>query len=102
MTHLRAVGPEDRPATAEDTPPVKPAAPMTAAEAALNGSPRDLLETLLRVVCEQIDFGVPPRDLASLSKRAMELRDELAKLATAEDGDTIADAADEADTPWPG
>lgn len=87
---LKAVGPNDRP----------PAPHSVKAAAAL--SRRDLLRSLRDRIASDIDEGVPARDLASLSKRLLDISKELDELEAAEDGDDISDAATTPDEPWSG
>lgn len=65
-------------------------------------SRRALLTALRDRIASDIDEGVPARDLASLSKRLLDISKELDDLATAQDGDDIARAADTPDEPWGG
>ena len=61
--------------------------------AAARATERELLESLRD--------GVPARDLASLSRRLLEIKRELAALEVAEEGDEIDAAAATPDEPWP-
>lgn len=65
---------------------------MKVSEAALFGR-RDLLEALRDVIAAQIDAGVPPRELAPLSKRLVDISAELDLLIAADGGDLVAEAA---------
>lgn len=66
---------------------------QTIAEAAAQGSERDLLAAMRDKIATALDEGVPPRDLASLTKRLNEIRRDIAALDAAEEGDEIGDAA---------
>jgi hypothetical protein len=86
---LKAVGPNDRP-----TPQtVKAAAAM---------SRIDLLRSLRDRIASDIDEGVPARDLASLSKRLLDISKELEELEAAENGDEVGNAAATPDEAWSG
>ncbi len=74
----------------------------TSIHAAASRSERALLEALRDRIAADIDAGVPSRDLASLSKRLLEITRELAAIEAAEDGDKIGKAAALPDEPWPG
>jgi len=65
-------------------------------------SRRELLTALRDKIAADIDDGVPARDLASLSKRLLDISKELDDLATAEDGDDISKAASTPDEQWGG
>lgn len=62
------------------------AEPVTVAVAA-RGSRIGLLRSLRDNIAAQIDEGVPPRDLASLSKRLVDLAAEIAALEAKEDAE---------------
>lgn len=62
---------------------------------------RDLLVALRDKIAGQIDEGVPPRDLASLSLRLVNLADEIAALDAKENGDDVGNAAGTPDAVWP-
>ncbi|WP_144627603.1 hypothetical protein [Arthrobacter woluwensis] len=76
--HLRAAGPEDEAAEA-----AKLAEPLTVASAATK-SHLLLLCALRDKIADQIDTGVPPRDLAALSKRLVDLAKEIEALEAKE------------------
>ena len=61
---------------------------------------RQTLEALRNHIAERIDAGVPARDLASLSKRLMDISAELDGVIAAEDGDDIGEAASTSDETW--
>lgn len=69
--------------------------------AAARATERELLESLRDTIAKAIDDGVPARDLASLSRRLLEIKRELAALEVEEEGDEIDAAAATPDEPWP-
>lgn len=73
-----------------------------AVRAAADESRRDLLRALRDRIASDIDDGVPARDLASLSKRLLDISKELEDLEAAEDGDDISAAAATPDEAWSG
>ena len=73
---------------------------MGVREAAKQGR-RELLEALRDNIADQIDAGVPARDLASLSRRLLDISAELDGVIAAEEGDGIAEAAATPDEAWP-
>jgi len=62
---------------------------------------RELLVALRDKIAAQLDEGVPPRDLASLSLRLVNLVDEIAALDAKENGDDVGTAAETPDAAWP-
>lgn len=64
------------------------------------GSARDLLVALRDNIASQIDAGVPPRDLASLSRRLLEIARDIAAIDAEGAGDDVGDAAATPDEPW--
>lgn len=68
-------------------------------EAASKGR-RELLEALRDTISAQIDAGVPARDLASLSRRLLEISEELDGVVAREEGDRIGQAAETPDAKW--
>lgn len=58
---------------------------------------RSLLVALQGVIAQQIDEGVPPRDLASLSRRLIEIRREIATIDAQKekDGGGVVDTPDD-------
>lgn len=88
--NLKAVGPDDRP----------PAPTTVKAAAAI--SRVDLLRSLRDRIASDIDEGVPARDLASLSKRLLDISKELDDLEAAENGNAVSDAAATPDEAWSG
>ena len=63
---------------------------------------RELLTALRDRIAADIDAGVPARDLASLSKRLLDISEELDQVSQSEDGDDISEAAETPDEPWDG
>ena len=68
--------------------------------AAKSGSQRQLLVSLRDRIAADIDDGVPPRDLASLSRRLLEINHDIDAIDAAERGDDIGRAAATPDEPW--
>lgn len=64
-------------------------------------SRRDLLVALRDKIAGELDAGVPPRDLASLSLRLVKITEEIAEIDAEEKGDSVGDAATTPDEPWP-
>lgn len=77
-------------------------APSGTVRTAAATSRRDLLRALRDHIAADIDEGVPARDLASLSKRLLDISKELDELEVAEDGDDISTAAATPDEAWTG
>lgn len=73
---------------------------MTIREAATAGR-RALLEALRDRIAAELDMGVPARDLASLSRRLIEIERELDGIIAEEEGDDIGEAASTPDEDWP-
>lgn len=71
-------------------------------DAATSGSQRDLLVAMRDRVAEDLDSGVLPRDLASLTKRLLEIVREIEAIDAADRGDDVGDAATTPDEPWAG
>lgn len=71
-------------------------------QAAQNGTELALLEAMRDKIAAQLDDGVPARDLASLTRRLMEISREIRTLEAAEKGDDVGDAASTPDEQWPG
>jgi len=75
---LRAVSANEKPA-----PKAKP---KSVTQAADDGTPRDLLVALRTRIAKQVeDVNCPPRDLASLSRRLLEIAKEIEALDAAAD-----------------
>lgn len=85
---------------AEASAPARPGRRKSILAATKEG-PKSTLEALRDGIAAQLDAGVPPRDWASLSKRLMELEDQLAAMTESEVGD-IASAAEVPDEPFTG
>ena len=70
---------------------------MSVAVAARSGDERELLCSLRDAIADALDEGVPARDLASLSKRLMEIRREIADIDVRreEEGGGVVDTPDE-------
>lgn len=64
---------------------------LSISQAARRGK-RELLEAMRDKVAAQLDEGVPARDLASLTKRLLEIEEELEAVIVEEQGDVIGDA----------
>lgn len=83
-------------------PPDEPmpfVAPQSVKSAA-GSSLRDLLVALRDKIAGDIDEGVPARDLASLSRRLLDISEQIAKIDADEKGDDVGDAADTPDEAW--
>ena len=73
-----------RAVTADETPPAKPKR-LTITEAASDGTVKDQLIALRTRVAKAVeDPNCPPRDLASLSRRLIEIAKEIAAIEAAE------------------
>lgn len=79
-----------------------PDGPAKTVKEAAGRSRRELLTALRDRIAADIDDGVPARDLASLSKRLLDISKELDDVAAAEDGDDITAAAATPDEAWSG
>ena len=75
---------------------------MNIAEAAANGTRLDLLVAMRDRIATDIDEGVPARDLASLTRRLLEITKEIEAIDAEESGDDIGRAAAQPDEPWSG
>lgn len=62
---------------------------------------RELLIAMRDQIAQRLDEGVAARDLASLSRRLMEIDHELEQVTAEEEGDAIGEAAQTPDAPWP-
>lgn len=97
MSALRAVD-------NEGATPRKPRAarkPPSIATAARSGNRRRLLVALRDGIALQLEEGVPPRDLASLSKRLVDIAVEIEAIDAEEKGDVVGNAASTPDEAWP-
>ena len=80
----------------------KPAAAKTVKEAAQSGTPRELLVAVRDRIAGDIDNrSTPPRDLAALTRRLLEIAKEINALDAAEKTDDVGDAAATPDAAWP-
>lgn len=84
----------------EPAEPAVPAEPQTVKSAAAS-SHRDLLVALRDKIAGDVDAGVPARDLASLSRRLLEITEQIAKMDADDKGDDVGEAADTPDEAWP-
>lgn len=69
-------------------------------QVAAGASRRDLLVALRDKIAGEIDEGVPARDLASLSKRLLEIAEQIAALDAEDQQDEVSDAAATPDESW--
>ena len=89
-SRLRAVSPDEKPPKST---------PKSVTQAADDGTPRELLCALRTRIAKQVeDVNCPPRDLASLSRRLLEIAKEIEALdaAAAQEAAEGAEVADEA------
>ena len=84
---------------AAPAPPPRPRRKSVSA-AARSGDRLELLKALRDTIAGDITKGVPPRDLASLSRRLVELSKEIEALNDDFESDPVSNAADEDDEPW--
>jgi hypothetical protein len=89
-----------------DQPGGKPKAPArrrtpSISTAAKSGDRRRLLAALRDAISKELDAGVPPRDLASLSKRLVDIAVEIEAIDAEEKGDDVGNAASTPDEAWP-
>ena len=73
----------------------------TVSAAAASGSRRDVLVALRDLTARSLDEGVPPRDLASLTRRLLEITKEIEAIDAASSGDSVGKAAATPDESWP-
>ena len=73
---------------------------MTIAEAAASGDRMDLLVAMRNLIASNLDEGVPPRDMAALTRRLLEVTKEIEAINAAASGDAVGAAAATDDTPW--
>ena len=86
-------------AVSENETPAAPAKPKTVTEAASAGTPRELLVAMRDRVAKAVESAdTPARDLAALTKRLMDITNELKALdaAAREDARDSGDVPDEA------
>lgn len=77
------------------------AEPHSVVWAASHGTRRDLLVAMRDLVARDLDEGVPARDLASLTKRLLEITKEIEAIDAAANGDDVGKAAAAPDAAWP-
>jgi hypothetical protein len=70
--------------------------------AAASGSRRDLLVAMRDKIARDLDDGVPARELASLTRRLLEIAKDIEAIDAAEDGDDVGEAAATPDEPFTG
>lgn len=75
--------------------------PLSIRDAAASGDRRMLLVAMRDKIAGDLDEGVPPRDLASLTRRLLEITREIEAIDAAGNGDAVASAASTEDEPWP-
>lgn len=73
--------------------------PGLIAQAASEGTQRDLLVAMRDRIATDLDDGVPARELASLTKRLMDIVREIATIDAEEKGDAVGAAAATPDQP---
>lgn len=95
MAALRAVKDDDR---SEDVGSSR--GDSSIATAAASGDRRALLVSLREHIAKRLDEDVAPRDLASLSKRLVDIANEIAEIDAASGGDDVSDAAETPDEVW--
>lgn len=84
----------------EDEPRRKPA-PSTVAQAVKDGSSKDVLMTLRARIAQTIDDpGTPPRDLAALSRRLVDIDKELRSMDVAEREEMVQGGEAAGDEEW--
>ena len=86
----------DEPESAHDVP----AEAESITSAAASGDQLRLLVALRRQIASDLDAGVPARDLASLSKRLVDISTEIEDLKKLRKGDEIGEAAQTPDEAW--
>jgi hypothetical protein len=75
--------------------------PQVSVAGAARLSRLELLVALRDTIAGEIDGGVPPRDLAALSRRLMELAEDIEEIrAVQAEEDDVSLAAVTPDTPW--
>ena len=80
--------------------PVDMPMPPPTVKAAAAGTYRELLVALRDNIAGQIDEGIQARDLASLSRRLLEISKEIEAIDAADNGDDIGEAAVTPDEDW--
>lgn len=76
--------------------------PPSIRKAAASGSMLLLLVAMRDRIAADIDGGIPARDLASLTRRLLEITREIESIHAADKGDAVGDAASTADESWAG
>ena len=69
-------------------------------DAAASGSRLSLLVAMADRIATELDNGVPARDLASLTRRLLEVTKEIESIHAETDGDEVGQAADTPDEEW--
>jgi hypothetical protein len=101
MSALRVVDDGNQPVQRRRSRTVQKAtAKATIQHSAQTGDRRRLLVTLRNHIAAQLDEGVPPRDLATLSLRLLAIAAEIAEIDAAVEGDDVSDAAATPDEVW--
>lgn len=81
--------------------PRRKSAPSTVAQAVKDGSSKDVLMTLRARIAQTIDDpGTPPRDLAALSRRLVDIDKELRSMDVAEREEVIQGGEASGDEEW--
>lgn len=81
--------------------PRRKSAPSTVAQAVKDGTSRDVLTTLRARIAQTIDDpGTPPRDLAALSRRLVDIDKELRSMDAAEREEAIQSGEASGDEEW--
>ena len=75
--------------------------PLSVVQAASTGTRLDLLMAMRDLIARDLDAGVPARDLASLTKRLLEITKEIEAIHAAGAGDDVGKAAATPDSAWP-
>ena len=81
--------------------PRRKSAPSTVAQAVKDGSSKDVLMTLRARIAQTIDDpGTPPRDLAALSRRLVDIDKELRSMDVAEREEAVQGGEAAGDEEW--
>lgn len=78
----------------------KPESAPAGVKGAAAGTRRELLVALRDKIAGDIDEGVPPRDLASLSMRLLTITEQISAIDAEESADGVGDAAATPDEKW--
>ena len=73
---------------------------LNIAEAAASGDRMQLLIAIRDQIAETLDAGVPARDMASLTKRLVDISQEIEELHAQRQGDEVGQAAETPDEEW--